>query len=547
MSLMGVNFWPFHIVNDMKKEIYNNMEIEMFGDAPDNLYMSLVNTVKLFPDKQALVEDNQIITYKEFKELVDVFASNLFTMYSVKKGDRVALLLVNSIDFCVAFYAIAKLGAISVPLSTKAKSTELSYFLKDSGAKVLILNEQWWENIKDIISFTKIKHFIITGDNKNNINAKKIELLYNKKGSFDKNVRLPQIHDPVAIMYTSGTTGVPKGALLSHFNILHGVISYKRIFDLSSEDSTVIAIPIFHITGLAALLCLFVHVGGTIYLQPYFNAKKVLKTVQEKKITFLHGSPTVFILLLEQSQNFAALESLKKAACGSANMPPEVLFKIKRWLPKTAFHTVYGLTETSSPATIFPTDVYGSNKMGSSGVPIPGVEIKIIDEEGMECPCNSVGELLIRGSVVLEKYWNSNQKATEDGWFKTGDLAKFDNDGYIYIVDRKKDMINRGGEKIYSFEVENILYTHPAVKEVAVIGVPDPVYGEVVKAVIVTNEGYSLTEEEVKEWVKQKLAKYKVPAYVQFINEMPRTNNGKISKKIIKQYYNDTFQKSCNY
>ncbi|WP_198543750.1 class I adenylate-forming enzyme family protein [Petroclostridium xylanilyticum] len=542
MNSTDIGVWPLNIVQGMIKEVYNNIEYDVFEEKPDNLYMSLVNTANLYPDKLALIEQNRKVTFREFKELVDIVASNLYSIYDVRKGDRVALLMVNSIDFCVSFYALAKLGSISVPLSTKSKSTELIHPLKDSGAKILILNEQWWKNVKDIIHLTSIEYCIISGSKCcRNINGKVMETLYKKEeAGIGIEYDLPKAHDPAVIMYTSGTTGSPKGALLSHFNILHGVISYKRIFNLSSDDSTIIAIPIFHITGLAALLALFVHIGGTIYLLPYFDAQKVLDVIKTNHITFLHGSPTVFILLLEQSRNFGELKSLKKAACGSANMPPEVLAKIKRWLTHMDFHTVYGLTETSSPATVFPTDVYSSSKIGSSGLPIPGLEIKIVDEQGNQLSPNEVGELLVKGPVVLEKYWNNTEataNSIKDGWFKTGDLAKIDDDGYIYILDRKKDMINRGGEKVYCLEVENVLYDHPAIKEVAVIGVPDSVYGEVVKAVIVLNKGCTLTEKEIREWMSKRLAKYKIPQYIQFIDDMPRTDNGKISKKLIREIY----------
>lgn len=537
MSLTGTGFWPLQITRGMMRINHNNMEFETFIDIPGNLYASLSSTSGLFPDKKALIEQSKEVTYKELKKMVDIFSYNLNKRFSVKKGDKVALLMVNSIDFCVSFYAIAKLGAISIPISTKSKSTELAHFLKDSEAKVLILNSQWWPNVREVIGATKIQHCIVTGGCTGAEGEIPIEELYLQHEDGVTSDAAADIFDTAVIMYTSGTTGTPKGAILSHFNLLHSIISYKRILGLTSEDSTIIPIPIFHITGLAALMGLFVHIGGTIYLQPYFNAYKVLETVQKYNITFLHGSPTIFILLLGEAEKFGELKSLRMAACGSANMPPDILAKIKKWLPQMEFHTVYGLTETSSPATIFPGDVYGSDKIGSSGLLIPGLEAKIVGDAGEELPANQPGELMLKGSVILEKYWNIEHKDIEKKWFRTGDIAKFDEDGYLFIVDRKKDMINRGGEKIYSIEVENLLCSHPAVEEAAVVGVPDPVYGEVVKAVIVINKGCTLSEDEVKVWVSQKLAKYKVPKYVQFVDKMPHTNNNKINKKLLKSTF----------
>lgn len=540
MHCPNITKWPLCVTDGMEKQLYSGIVYDFYKNRPDNLYTTLVNTANTYPDKTGLMEQDKSITYKKFKESVDIFASNLYSVYNIRKGDRVALLMVNSIDFCISFYAIVKLGAVAVTLSTKSKSLELIHPLKDSGARILILNGQWWENIRDIVASTEIKNCIISKSHGEDIVGQPIENLYIKNEVVIPDNALSVETDPAVIMYTSGTTGTPKGALLTHFNLIHSIISYKRVFNLNSDDSTIIAVPIFHITGLSALLGLFVYIGGTIYLQPYFDSKKVLETVRDKGITFFHASPTIFIMLLGESKNFGEIKSWKKAACGSANMPSEVLGKIKKWLPGMDFRTVYGLTETSSPATIFPTDVIGSGKIGSSGIQIPGVYIKIVDDAGEELPPGFPGELLIKGSVVLQKYWN-NAKATSssirDGWFKTGDMARIDIDGFVYIVDRKKDMINRGGEKIYSLEVENVLYNHPAVREVAVIGTQDPVYGEVVKAVIVLNKGYELGEEEVKKYVGERLAKYKVPHYVQFIDDMPRTDNGKISKKLIKSIY----------
>lgn len=529
--------WPSYVTEDMEIKRIDGLEYELYKERPSNLYLSLVNTANKFPDKIGFVEDGRNLTYSKFNSLVDTLAFKLYTEYKIRKGDRVALLMVNSIDFCISFYSIMKLGAVAVTLSTKLKALELIHPLKDSGAKLLILNGQWWNNVKDILGSTKIENCIISDGYTKGIGGKPIESLYNDSIDIEMDYNFPVETDYAVIIYTSGTTGPPKGALLTHFNLLHGIISYKRIFNLSSEDSTIIAIPIFHITGLAALMGLFVYFGGTIYLQPFFKQNEVLRKVEEKKITFFHASPTIFILLLEESVNFLNISTIKKSACGSANMPPEILAKIKKWMPKMFFQTVYGLTETSSPATIFPFDVWGTNKIGSSGIPIPGVYIKVTDDEGNVLPNGDTGELLVKGTVVLQKYWNNENetaKNIKNGWFNTGDLAKIDSDGYLYIIDRKKDMINRGGEKIYSLEIENVLYGHPAVKEAAVVGVPDPVYGEVVRAFIIVNDGYILTEDEVRCFVKGKIAKYKVPQYISFVKDMPRTGNGKISKKILK-------------
>lgn len=532
----GKYFWTFCKDNLTKIEV-NGEILETFKEIPGNIYSSLENTTEKFFDKEALFEEGRSMTYGQFKKHVDSFSISLYNQYGIRKGDRIALLMVNSIDFCIAFYAAAKIGAIVVPLSTKLKETELVHPLVNSGAKLLILNEKWWGNVKDIIHLTQINKVIVSGKVHDKTIGQSLDDLTKLECTerYSENVDLK---DPIVLMYTSGTTGVPKGALLSHLNILHGVICYKEAFNLSEHDSTIIAVPIFHITGLAALMALFVYIGGTIVLHQYFNAQRVIEDIIARNITFFHASPTVFILLLEQSKKYGEIKGIRKFACGSANMPLGVLDKLKKWLPEMKFHTVYGLTETSSPATIMPDDVYEIGKRGSSGLPIPGIEMKVVDDEGNELPEDSIGELLIKGSTVMLRYWNEqqNRQFRRNGWFYSGDLARIDKDGFVYIVDRKKDMINRGGEKIYSIEVENIIYNHPAVKEVAVFGVPDDLYGEVPKAAITLNEGFNLTKDEIQEYVAERLAKYKVPVYVEFVSEIPHTNNGKISKKMLKAF-----------
>ncbi|MDP4091828.1 MAG: class I adenylate-forming enzyme family protein [Bacillota bacterium] len=509
-----------------------------FKNIPKNLYNTLKLSSEVFPDKTAFIENGRKLTYEQLKNEADRLSESLISSYGVNKGDRVALLMVNSIDFCTAFYSLSRIGAVVLPISTKSKQIEIERLLIDSEAKILILDAKWWDNVKNILSNTKIEKCILSGSGTIPEIGETIESLVKRSKGFIK-LEVPGLDDPAVLIYTSGTTGAPKGALLSNFNLLHGIMCYQKILGLTSDDSTVISVPIFHITGLAALMALFVHIGGTIVFEPYFNAGSTLKIINEHKITFFHASPTVFILLLEESDSLKTVPSLRKAACGSANMPPAVLDKLKSWIPGMDFHTVYGLTETSSPATIMPDDVYKTGKIGSSGKPIPGFDIKIIDEEGMELASNEVGELLVKGSNVLCSYWNKqqNRDAFIDGWFRTGDYARIDEDGFLYIVDRKKDMINRGGEKIYSIEVENVIYNHPAVNEVALIGVPDPVYGEVAKAIISLKQGCSASEEEIKKWVSERLAKFKVPQYIQFTEEMPHTNNGKISKTMLRDMY----------
>lgn len=506
-----------------------------YPDLPANLYASLMNSAARFPDKPALIEEESSISYKEFQHRVDRLASSLVKDFGIGKGDVCALLVVNSIDFCVAFYAIVKIGAVSMPLSTKLKSTELLHPLLNSEAKLLFLDEKWLPNVVEILPETQVKSLVFTGEGPDRTEGPRLRRLSAELNAFQE----PSLEDGAVLIYTSGTTGKPKGALISHFNILHGIESYRWVLGLTSEDSTIISIPIFHITGLAALLGLFVYLGGSIYLLPFFDAEKTLQFIQKNQITFVHASPTIFILLIGQKGKFPTLPGLRKCACGSANLPIDVLRQLHDWLPAVKMRTVYGLTETSSPASIMPEDPIDLDKLGSSGLPIPGVEFRIVDPEtGELLPPGVPGELEVRGSVVIDGYFKADalaKSAFRQGWFSTGDIARLDEQGFVFILDRKKDMINRGGEKVYSIEVENIINNFPDVLECAVIGVPDPVFGEAVKAFIVLRENSTATETDISNFIHDKLAKYKLPSTYELIDAIPKTENGKISKRLLKQ------------
>lgn len=521
----------------MKTYFLKNEEYLSFEDLPQNLYASLAITAKRFPDKVALSDPCGEVTYEQFLDRVDRLASALYSFYHVSKGDVCALLSVNSIDFCVAYYAIEKIGAVTMPLSTKLKAHELEFPLINSGAKLLILDENWLVNVEPILSETGLKALIFTGEGEDKPEGSRLRNLPCTEAMISE----PGYEDGAILIYTSGTTGKPKGALLTHFNLLHGIECYKNILKVTEKDVTALSVPIFHITGLAAVLGLFVRVGGTIHLLPTFNARKTLEIIVEKGVTFLHASPTIFILLLENQNDFPVLPELKTIACGGANLPIEVIRKLHVWVPEIKVHTVYGLTETSSPATVFPDDPLDVGKLGSSGIPIPGLELRIkASESNVVNEPGKPGEIELRGSNVITEYFKPENGANivfQDGWFATGDIGLVDAEGYVYVLDRKKDMINHGGEKVFCLEVENRIIEFPGVDECAVIGVPDPIFGEAVKAIIRLKKGCLCSEEELKQFLVKSLAKYKLPTSFVFVNEIPRTESGKINKRLLKEMY----------
>ncbi len=528
----GTALWSKEIVGDMIKRKISDKTIDTYPNIPNNLYDILANTTSICPDKIGIVDNyNKEFSYSDILKMVDELSSYLHNIAGVKPRDHVALMLYNSIEFCISFLSICKLGAVTIPLPSKYKMGEIQSLAKKSDLQYIICDEHfydWFHNFEQ--RGIKI------------IQCKSSKLYYGFSHLKIKGLTpvesLGGYEDTAIIMFTSGTTSQSKGVIIKNYNIMHAIVSYQRILGITDRDKTIIPIPIYHVTGLIALLGLFIHCRGTIYIHKVFDSNRVLTCIKENEITFIHASPTVFLLLLQKIDNFPSLPSLKNFACGSSNMPIEKLKKINEWLPSIQFHTIYGLTETSSPATIFPTDASTSKFVGSSGLPIPGTQFKIVDDESKELPSNNVGEVLVRGSVVLSGYYKMTTDALDkEGWLKTGDLGYFNNEGYLYIVDRKKDMINRGGEKIWSYEVENEIYKIPGVEEAAVVGIPDEIYGEVAAAAAVLASRSTLTEESIRNALVSKLAKFKIPKRILIVDEIPKTANTKTDKNAVRNLF----------
>jgi long-chain acyl-CoA synthetase len=350
----------------------------------------------------------------------------------------------------------------------------------------------------------------------------------------------PGVEDePAFIVYTSGTTGRPKGAVATHANVVHSCVTYQRLYGLRDGERTLVAVPLFHVTGLIAQLLTMASVAGTCVLMPRFDAAAALRLLAGERITHLIAAPTVYVMLMAQpGYRDVVLPDVRAAGYGGAPIGPETVRRLREWLPAARLHNTYGLTETSSPATCL-ADADALPRVGSVGRPVPVAVCRTVDpESGRECGADEVGELWIRGPMVVAGYW-ANPAATaaaivEDGWLRTGDLAAIDGQGYVTIKDRLKDMINRGGEKVYCVEVEDTLCAHPGVLEAAVVGVPDPVYGEAVKACVVARPGAALDPGDVREWVRARLAGFKAPEHVEVLETLPRNPNGKVVKGLLR-------------
>jgi fatty-acyl-CoA synthase/long-chain acyl-CoA synthetase len=526
--IAGSSQWDEQIIENMIEQKKIGRTITTYKNLPKNLYYSLLDSSKKHPNKVAIIDDNEReYTYTEFLKHVNNFAAFLIER-QINKGDHVAILLPTSIEYCICFFALNKIGAISVLIPTKYKENEIESLLKRADVKNLIVDKKYSKLFLDL---NLIKIYIDL-ENKNNICLKYCS-------SSNINIDGCSSNDAL-IIFTSGTTSKSKGVVITNYNTLHSVETYKRTLDINSKDVLILPIPIYLITGLIAILGLGIHCGATVCLNKIFNSKRVLDNIIKYKVSFIHASPVVYLLLLKQKNLYTNLPSLKKMACGAGNMPPPKIKELHDWIPNAEFRTIYGLTETTSPATIYPCSAFNHKYIGSVGIPIPGTYFKIIDDKGEELEPNQRGEILIKGSVVLDRYYKQETSSFKNDWLNTGDIGYFNEAGFLYITDRKKDMINRGGEKIYSLDVENAIYEIDGVQETTVFGISNDLYGEVVIALVekCTNAaGDILCENMIKTKLLKKLAKYEIPKNIYFVNFILKSKNGKINKKILKEKY----------
>lgn len=529
--ILGQNLWHDSILENMAPIEIGERLLFTYLAAPQNCYAMLVTTALTQPNKIGFFDDNGCAyRYAHFLELVDKFAHYLKHTKQINKGKHIGLLLYNSIEFCVAFYAIAKLAAVAVPLPSKYTQQELSELIQKSDLDLLIIHEHF--NLYFTERVTPQQRVVVQEDKRGCGLRYLIDPI---KLDERDSVSLAEPNDVIIIMFTSGTTSQSKGVVLRNYNVIHAIMTYQRILAITPQDKTIIPIPIYHITGLVGLLGLFVYVGGEIYLHRYYCAEKILACIEKNKITFMHGSPTVFAKLLELKDRHYHLNSLKMIGCGSSYTPLSQQQDFHKWLPNTQFRVIYGMTETASPAFIFPNDTPTSIYATASGRPVPGLEVKILDEQGQELAQDQIGEIWLRGSSVCDQYYKlDTQMITPDKWLNTGDMGYFNGDNYIYVVDRKKDMINRGGEKIWSIDVEQALLLLPDIKECAVVAIPDEIYGEVAAAMVVVKTGRQLTACEIQQQLRKSLASFKIPVTILFSDAIPKTAGLKVDKRTIK-------------
>ncbi|GAX45610.1 AMP-dependent synthetase and ligase [Tolypothrix sp. NIES-4075] len=484
---------------------------------------------QFFPNKKALIFDEKSFTYKELDEMVNRVANTLSGL-GIERGQRVAIFLPNTPEFVISYLGILKIGAIAVSLNVMLKKSEVKFILNDCCAKGLITTDSLSENVLDS-ELPELKHILIAVGE-----ARKGMSLEQLLSCASPNARAIEMErdEPAAIVYTSGTTGFPKGATLSHGNVISNIYSKNRCCRMQPEDRLLLYVPLFHCFGQNAILNAGLNACATIILQRRFELEQVLKSITTHGVTMFFGVPTVFIRLLDTDMSGFDLDSVRYYFTAAAPMPMEI---VQRWHSKHGYviHEGYGLTETS-PFACYNHDL--RYKLGSIGTPIENVEMKIVNVDGESVQPGEVGEIVVRGPNVMLGYWNrplETAQVIKNGWFHTGDIGRMDEDGYFYIVDRLKDMINVSGFKVYPTEVENVIYLHPAVAECAVYGVPDPVKGEIVKANILLKPGEAITKEQIIAFCSEKMAAYKIPHTVEFIDSLPKNGTGKVLKKLLRE------------
>lgn len=484
---------------------------------------------KFFPDKVALIFEGKEFTYKELDELANRAANGLQAL-GIERGDRVALFLPNIPEFIISYLGIMKIGAVAVSLNAMLKSDEVQFILSDCTAKAVITTSDLRKQVPvDDLAYLK---FVVIAEGEAEKDLDLAELMANASPEIKAMWMEPK--DPAAIIYTSGTTGFPKGATLSHGNVVSNMHSTKHCCSMRPDDILLLYLPLFHCFGQNFILNAGFNAAATIVLQRRFEAENVVETVTKEGITMFFGVPTVFAKLLEMQLSQLQLKTVRYYFSAAAVMPTEI---IRRWQEQYGqlVREGYGLTETS-PFSSYNHDL--KYKMGSIGMPIDNVEMKVVDSEGKEVPVEEVGELVVRGPNVMLGYWNrpeENAKVLKNGWFHTGDMGRMDEDGYFYIVDRLKDMINMSGFKVYPAEVERVLYQHPAVAEAAVYGATHPVKGEIVKATIRLKSGSAIASEEIKAFCADKMATYKVPRTIDFVDALPKNATGKILRRVLRE------------
>jgi long-chain acyl-CoA synthetase len=490
-----------------------------------NLAQIVTEGAERYSDNVAVRLDDIELTYSAL-DGATAHIAGLLREHGFEPGDRVGIMLPNVPYFPVCYYGVLRAGGIVVPMNVLLKKREVAFYLEDSGAKLLFA---WHEFAKDA---------------EGGAEQAGAECLLVEPGEFEKQVGAAEAltdladtadDDTAVILYTSGTTGQPKGAELTHANLTRNAQVSRDLYDSDEDSVTLGALPLFHSFGQTCGLNATLGGGGTLTLIPRFEPGKALEIIQRDGVNIFQGVPTMYGAMLHHPdrEDFDT-STVKICASGGSAMPVELLKGFEEAFDCKVLEG-YGLSESSPVASFNHAD--RERKPGSIGTPVEGVEMKVVDDDGNEVDQGEVGEILIKGHNVMKGYWereDATKETIKDGWLHTGDMGKVDEDGYFFVVDRKKELIIRGGYNVYPREIEEVLYEHPAVREAAVLGIPHDEYGEEVAAAVSLKDGESVDPQELRDYVKEQVAAYKYPRRVWVVDDLPKGPTGKILKREIE-------------
>ncbi len=516
------------------------------------LYKVLDDTVRDFPELDGVIFQGKRIKYKEIGEWVSNFASGL-SQIGVKKGQRVAIMLPNCPQYIVAYYSILKIGGIVVNVNPMYVERELEFQLADAGAQAIVTLRELLPRLEAVKKKIALKTIMLTdlgehvrreGNREQGTGSRLGIYEYGdllQKGKIQPPPSVPVDADEVALLqYTGGTTGFSKGAMLSHYNLVSDVIQCVswNVGAEKGQERMLAVLPFFHVYGMTVTMNEAIYLAATIILLPRFQIDDTLEAINAYQPTRFPGVPTMYIAIINHPQvKEYNISSIKVCSSGSAPMPVEALKRFEE-LTGGKISEGYGLTEASPVTHANPFS--GKRKIGSIGLPRPDTDSKIVDLEtgDRDLAPGEKGELCIRGPQVMKGYWNRPEetaKSLRDGWLYTGDIARMDEEGYFYIVDRKKDMVICGGYNVYPREIEEVLYQHPKIQEACIVGVPDAYRGETVKAFVVLKEKEQATAEEIIAFCQKNMAKYKAPTQIEFRKELPKSHVGKVLRKVLRE------------
>ncbi len=503
----------------------------------DSIGDALALTAAKHPDKTALIDvGGDRFTYDRLNRRVNMLANGLIAM-GFKKGDKIAYLFANTHHFVECHFAVAKAGGVGVPLNVRLVGRELAHQIENSDAICVIYSGMFADAVNQARThLTKARVFIRDGDDDRD--ARDYESVFENSSDHEPGVEV-RLSDDNIILYTAGTTGAPKGAVLRHRNSLFNGMTMAMDYGLRRDEVFQVIPPLFHSASLNAICIPAILTGATLVLHPRFEPREALAAIQEERITITWGPATLLRMLIGELEiDRFDTSSVRLVINGAMYMPAEMRRQVLAKFPSACIADTYGMTEASPCCTILPPD-RALDKPASVGLPLSLCDVKIFGDDGQELPPGEVGEIVTRGNVMRGYYGDApaTAEAIRNGWFHTGDLGKKDEEGFIYLVDRKKDMISTGGENVYSREIEEVIGLHPHVFEVAVVGVPDEKWGETVAAVVAVMPGTELTEEDLAAHCRIHLADFKRPHVYRFVESLPKSAAGKVLKREIKKTF----------